>query len=259
MGSAADYNQVGGASVAGGAATGAAIGTFIAPGIGTLVGAAIGSAVGGMAGAIGIGNKAKKYAKKAKAVQREREMNAQSANYLSMIREARLARAGSLAAATYSNIATSSLTSSALSSIGSQSQYSVQFTANDQRLVQLYNHYMKKAGAAAKAASTTQTIGQLSSMAFGLGAAGLAASSTAAASANASVGISGVGDTLAVNGSMEAAGLGSGASWGTIGSAWSSAYNAAYTQAFSSNLMQVSLWSNVSSQLNQGISQYNRI
>lgn len=148
---------------------GAAIGSII-PGVGTAVGAGIGAAIGGIAGSIGLGNKAKKRAKKARQVQQEREQNAQNATYLQMIRQARLARSGSLAASTAYGLASSSLATSALSSIGSQSQYSVQYTANDQRLVQLYNRYMKKAGDYAKAAQTTLAAGQLASLAIPLGA-----------------------------------------------------------------------------------------
>lgn len=189
------------ASVGGGAAAGAAIGTAVAPGIGTLIGGAIGAAVGGIGGALGLGNKAKKYQKKARAVQKEREGNAQAEQYLQMVRQARQYRAGSLAAATYSDIATSSLTTSALSSIGSQSQHNVQFTANDERLITLYNKYMKKAGAYAKAAKTTMTAGQITSTALSLGAAASAASAagTSAMAANAVGTMGPVMDTAAYN------------------------------------------------------------
>lgn len=189
------------ASVGGGAAAGAAIGTAVAPGVGTLIGGAIGAAVGGVASAFGFGNKAKKYQKKAKAVQKEREGNAQAEQYLQMVRQARQERAGSLAAATYLNLATDSLTTAALSSIGSQSQHNVQFTANDERLITLYNKYMKKAGAYASAAKTTMTAAQITSTAFSLGAAGAAASAagTSAMAANAVGPMGPVMDTAAYN------------------------------------------------------------
>lgn len=179
----ASANAQGLGTVGGGAAAGAAIGTAIAPGVGTLIGGAIGGVVGGIAGSIGLGKKGKKKAKQARRIQQEREQNAQNATYLQMIRNARLNRAGSLAASTAYGLSSSSLATSALSSIGSQSQYSVQYTANDQRLVGLYNRYMKKAGDYAKAAQTTLAAGQMTGLV--LGAAGIAAGAGTAAVAEA--------------------------------------------------------------------------
>ena len=227
MSTASSANRTGIGSVAGGAATGAAIGSVI-PGVGTLVGAAVGSAVGGIAGSLGLGNKAKKYARRARRVQRERESNAQEATFLQMIREARLARAGSLSATANYGISSSSLATSALSSIGSQSQYSVQYTANDQRLINLYNKYMKKAGSYAKAAKTTLATGQLASMAFGVGAAFASAGATAAASV--------VGETGPMLPSTTA-----------------------YAEALSNNLLTASMWNSVASPIFSGVDRYNQI
>lgn len=257
MSTSSSANQAGMASVGAGAATGAAIGSVI-PGIGTLAGAAIGSAIGGIAGSIGLGNKAKKNAKRAKRLQQERERNAEADTYLQMIREARQARAGSLAYSTAYGLASSSLATSAMSSIGSQSQYSVQYLANDQRLVKKINNYLKKAATYAKASQTTLATGQLASMAFGVGAAASAAAGTAAGAAT------GAGNTLASGGSMEAAGLGIGADWGAIGASGSTVaganavYNSAYATAFSNNLMQLGMWQSVASPIYQGIQQYNQ-
>lgn len=131
-------------SVGYGASQGAMAGSVFGP-----WGAAIGGAVGGIMGGI-MGKKAKKYKKymrMAAAVQSEREQNAVQAQYIAQLREARMARAGSMAGALTSNIETSSLATSALSSIGSQAQYNVQYTANDRRLFQLYAQYMQRAGA----------------------------------------------------------------------------------------------------------------
>ena len=228
MSTASSANMTGAGSVAGGAATGAAIGTMIAPGVGTLIGASVGSAVGGIAGSLGLGNKAKKYARRARRVQREREGNAQEATFLQMIREARLARAGSLSATANYGISSSSLATSALSSIGSQSQYSVQYTANDQRLINLYNKYMKKAGSYAKAAKTTLATGQLASMAFGVGAAFSSAGAAAAGSV--------VGETGPMLPSATA-----------------------YAEALSNNLLQVSMWNSVASPIFSGVDRYNQI
>lgn len=128
-----------------GAAQGAAAGSVFGG-----WGAAIGGVIGGIGGFFGgsKAKKAKKYMKKANAVQKEREQNAVEAQYLQMLREARMQRAGSLAASTNLGISTSSLSTSALSSIGSQAQYNVQFLGEDRRLFSLYAKYMEKAGQA---------------------------------------------------------------------------------------------------------------
>lgn len=129
-----------GYGVAQGAAAGSALGPW-----GTAVGAVVGGFVGFNMGRKA--KKAKKYMQKAVAVQQEREQNAVQAQYIAQLRQARMARAGSLAASIVSGISTSSLATSALSSIGSQAQYNVQYTANDRRLFQLYSQYMQRAGA----------------------------------------------------------------------------------------------------------------
>lgn len=216
------------------AAAGAAIGSIV-PGVGTAIGAAVGGIVGSVVG----GKKAKKAAKKAAAIQREREQNAQDATYLQMIRQARMARSGSLAASTAYGLSSSSLTSSALSSIGSQSQYSVQYTANDQRLVEKYNYYMRKAGKYAKAAQVSLATGQLLSTIAGTAGAfaGASAAATSAASAEAVPSIAGVMGPMDV----------------------SSIYNTTYASTLQSNLMNVGMWQNVASPIYQGINRYNQI
>jgi len=226
---------------------GAAIGSII-PGVGTAVGAGIGAAIGGIAGSIGLGKKAKKSAKKARQVQQEREQNAQNATYLQMIRQARLARSGSLAASTAYGLASSSLATSALSSIGSQSQYSVQYTANDQRLVQLYNRYMKKAGDYAKAAQTTLAAGQLASLAIPLGAGIIGAGMAGGSSAIAATAVGEAGPTLPTSSiSTYLSGFGSG-----VGEYFSSgaATDLLKTWGAASTFMQP---------IYTGISQYNQI
>ena len=117
----------------------------------------IGAGLGAISGAFG-GSKAKKskkYAKKAAAIQQQREQNAVEAQYLQMIRQGRATRAASQAGAAYAGIATSSLSTSALSSIGSQLGYNIEYLAEDRRLYSLYSNYMKKAGKAAQAYQTT--------------------------------------------------------------------------------------------------------
>ena len=240
MSTSSSANQTGMASVGAGAATGAAIGSIV-PGVGTVIGGSIGAAVGGIAGSLGLGKKAKKYAKKAAAVQREREQNAQQATYLQMIRQARMARAGSLAASTSYGLASSSLATSALSSIGSQSQYSVQYTANDQRLVELYNHYMKKAGAYAKSAQTTLAVGQLASIAIPIGAGAIGAGMAAGNAA--------IGEMTGAQVMAE----------GTAGAYWSG-FGQGFGNYFSSGAATPWLTAGaIMSPIYQGIGQYNQI
>lgn len=133
-----------GYGAAGGFAQGAAAGSVFGP-----WGSAIGGVIGAGMGIMGAhdAKKSKQYQQQAQAIQMQREQNAVEAKYLQMLREARMNRAGSLQASINSGIATSSLSTSALSSIGSQAQYNVQYLANDRRLFQLYSMYMQKAGA----------------------------------------------------------------------------------------------------------------
>ena len=252
------YSQ-GAGIVGGGAATGAAIGAALTSwsGPGALIGASVGSAIGGIAGSIGIGNKAKKYAKKARRVQQERERNAQDAAYLQLIREARFARSGSLAASTTYGLATSSLATSALSSIGSQSHYSVQYTANDQRLVQLYNRYMKKAGGYAKAAQTTLATGQLASLAFGIGG---VASGAFAGAASQPVG------TVTAEQMLEGTTVGATEITPAMGLVYdlptASSQILSSAQAGASNLnglLALNLWTSFMDPIYKGVNQYNQI
>lgn len=230
MSIASSSNQKGAAYVG----TGAAIGSII-PGVGTAIGAAVGAAVGGIVGALDIGSSAKKRAKKARAIIREREQNQQEASYLQMIRQARIARAGSLAASTTYGISSSSLATSALSSIGSQSQYSVQYTANDQRLLQLYNRYMKQAGDYAKAAQTTLATGQLVSTVFTLGGAFAGASAASTAAGNEAV------------------------AQGISGTALEAAKSQAYSTALKTGLENAIIMNQITSPIIQGVNQYNQI
>lgn len=237
----------GGSAVATGAAIGAIAGTFIPiPGIGTAIGAGIGAQIGGVVGALGLGSSAKKAAKRATAYQIEREENVQEANYLAMLRTARVSRASSLAAASAYDIATSSLATSALSSIGSQSQYSVNYTANDQRLIDLIKQYQKKAGTLSKVASDTMKIGQVAGTALtmyglaqGAGAAGTAASTAAKTQALKAAGSTGMGV--------------SGATLNQIGSA---AYSQAFTDALKSSSYLLSLPNLITSFGQQALPRY---
>lgn len=150
-------------SAATGAATGAAIGSVV-PGIGTAVGAAVGAVVGAVYGGIaggfsgGKAKKAKKYAKMAAAVKREREENAIYDQYLQYIRNVRVARSEALLGAVASNAVGSSASQGGLAGIGSQAAYTIQYTAEDKRLNDLYNAYLKLANKNAKKAEDIMEI-----------------------------------------------------------------------------------------------------
>lgn len=150
-------------SAATGAATGAAIGSVV-PGIGTAVGAAVGAVVGAVYGGIaggfsgGKAKKAKKYAKMAAAVKREREENAVYDQYLQYIRNVRVARSEALLGAVASNAVGSSASQGGLAGIGSQAAYTIQYTAEDKRLNDLYNTYMRLANKNAKKAEDIMDI-----------------------------------------------------------------------------------------------------
>lgn len=111
-------------------------------------GAALGALSGGFGGSKA--RKARKYARRAARVQQQREANAAEATFLQQIREGRITRAASSASAAALGISTSSLSTSALSSIGSQTGYNMQYLAEDRRLYSLYSRYMRKAGRAAQ-------------------------------------------------------------------------------------------------------------
>lgn len=145
--------------VAGGVGTGASLGSVI-PGVGTLIGGAVGGLVGGAFGALSgkRNDKAAKYARLAQEVQKQREYNVMYNQQLQYIRDVRMQRAESLLAAANADVSSGSLSQGALSSIGSQSAYSLQTQAEDTRLAELYNTYAQKAGKLAGQASKIQSI-----------------------------------------------------------------------------------------------------
>lgn len=150
----------------GGATSGAAMGSLGGP-IGTIIGGVVGGVVGAVGGIFtGKKNKkAKKYAKKANEIQQQREENANEAQYLALIREARINRAASVAEGSALGLQTSSLMSNAVSSIGSQTSYTQNYLAEDTRLFKLYSEYTKKAGKYATQAANTQSMwGALASL-----------------------------------------------------------------------------------------------
>lgn len=145
--------SMGFSGAASGAMIGAALGTTVFPVVGTIIGGAIGLGAGLISGGFSgsKARKANKYAKKAAAIQLERERNMTEAQMLMDIRRGRITRASSQAEVDTLGLGTSSLSTSALSSIGSQLGYNLEFTANDRRLYELYSNYMKRAGKAAQA------------------------------------------------------------------------------------------------------------
>lgn len=149
-------NQIVGTSAIAGGAQGAAIGAKMGGGWGALIGGIVGTGVGLVGGTYQA--KSSSYSKKAQAIQREREANEVEARYLQMIRQGRIARSSSLAASTSAGLSTSSLSTSALSSIGSQLGYNIQYLANDRRLQDLYNYYMRKAERASNKFKLIDTI-----------------------------------------------------------------------------------------------------
>ena len=107
--------------------------------------------------------------------------------------------------------------------------------------IELYNRYMKKAGAYSKAASTTMSVGQLASTAFGVGAV-FAAAPVAATSVGAS-----------------AAGI-SESSVGPLTATQMAAFNAAYTPAYSTALTTgLKLAVNVPQAVATNVNRYNQI
>ena len=139
-----------------GATSGAIQGAAVGFAVGNVPGAIIGGIAGGISGAIsgGKARKAAKFARKAAKIQQQREANAAEAQYLQYIREGRMTRASSLAASEALGINTSSLSTSALSSVGSQLGYNIQFLGEDRRLYQKYKKYMSLAGRATQAYQT---------------------------------------------------------------------------------------------------------
>jgi hypothetical protein len=135
--------------------SGAQLGTSIYPGWGTVIGAAVGAIVGSISGRI-TGRKAvkaKEYERKAKAIKKDREENAVYNQYLSYMRQARIARAQSIQSSVNAGIGSSSLTSGAVAGLASQVAYGTQYTAEDWRLNSLYNEYLRLANKNANKAS----------------------------------------------------------------------------------------------------------
>jgi gas vesicle protein len=156
---AKEVGKEAGMSAASGATAGATLGTAIMPGWGTAIGAAIGAVVGGIAGAFSGSSKkkAKRYQKLAAKVQQEREANRDYEQFLQMIRQQRIARATTMSQAVSLGIEESTALQGAVSGQQSQTAHGINYLAEDRRLQELYNSYMKSAGKAASIAQDQST------------------------------------------------------------------------------------------------------
>ena len=168
-----------------GAAAGASVGAFGGP-VGMGIGAAVGAVVGGAWGSIGgrHGDKAKKYMRKARKIQQQREAEAYRQSLLSELRKGRIQRASNLAAAVAAGIEEGSASQANLSSIGSQISNVVEYMSVDRGRAVQYAEYMAKAKKQANKAKDTMSA--LSTTATVVGAIGMVGSGIAAASSTAS-------------------------------------------------------------------------
>lgn len=252
---------------AAGASFGAAVGSII-PGVGTAIGAVVGAVVGGVAGAFG-GAKGGKYGdtaiqkqKLANIIQYQREQEAYRQQYLRVLREGRIQRASSLAAAVAMGIEGGSGAQAALSSIGSQVANQVEYMSVDRsrEILAAYlqgesARYQKKSSDTMGMVSTASTVVGAIGTAISLGSA-LAASSAASTAAKAGAGgvaqASGVGSSVATNTASSIAGTtgagivssGSGVAFSnTAGYFSSEVWNQAATQLYQRAILQQSLTS----------------
>lgn len=159
-----------------GAVQGAAAGAAVGGPVGAAIGAVIGTAWGAFAG--GLGDKAEKKLKQAKRIQRQRERDAYKQRLLSTLRQGRIQRASSLAAAVAANAINSSGTEAALSSIGSQIANQVEYMSVDQGRALKVEQLTSKGQKLAKRAETHQQA--MSTTATVVGLAGLANSALSA-------------------------------------------------------------------------------
>lgn len=171
-----------------GAVQGAAAGAAVGGPVGAVIGGVIGTVWGTFAGSLG--DKAEKKFKQAKAIQRQRERDAYKQRLLSTLRQGRIQRSSSLAAAVAANAINSSGTEAALSSIGSQIANQVEYMSVDQGRAVKIEQLTSKGQKLAKRAEAHQQALSATSTAVSLGA--LAASGTAAVA-----GTQGVGDVAA--------------------------------------------------------------
>lgn len=171
-----------------GAVQGAAAGASISAAVGFAdfgLSAVVGGIVGGIGGAIAgkHGDKAKKYMRMAQMVQQQREAEAYRQQYLSVLRQGRIQRASSLAAAVAMGIEGSSGAQAAVSSIGSQIANQVEYMSVDRGREILISELLAKAKKQQK--KSQDKMGMVSTGATIVGAIGTAVSLAGAMSASA--------------------------------------------------------------------------
>ena len=158
-----------GTGMGAGASVGAAVGMVGGPAgaaAGALVGAGIGAAIGGLVGGVGgfmsggKKKKAAKYAKKARALQRQREDEAYKQNLLSQIRQARISKASMLASTVAAGAEEGSGSEGALSSYGAQTANVVEYLSVDRGRAVQAAYYASRAKKNASTASAIDTTAQ---------------------------------------------------------------------------------------------------
>lgn len=250
---------------AAGASFGAAVGSVI-PVVGTAIGAVVGGIVGGVAGALGgakgggYGDTAIRKQRMANFIQFQREQEAYRQQYLRVLREGRIQRASSLAAAVAMGIEGGSGAQASVSSIGSQIANQVEYMSVDRAREIIVSYlqgesarYQKKSSDTMGMVSTASTVVGAIGTAISLGSS-LAASSAATTAAKAGVnGISqasGVGSSAATQAASNIAGTtgagivssGSGVAFSnTAGYFSSEVWNKAATQLYQRAMLQQSL------------------
>lgn len=158
-----------------GALTGAAQGAITGAQIAGPYGAVVGAVIGAVGGAIGGGQakKARKYANKAKALQRAMSLMDAGIQRRDMVRAFRIGRAESVAASAASGEGglLSSAPIGAISSLGSQFKFNLRYFDQRIRDFMTMQSYVDKAGKYANKAATTGAImGALNSAASAYGA-----------------------------------------------------------------------------------------
>lgn len=168
-----------------GVASGASLGFAVGGPLGAVIGGIAGGIVGGIGGAIAgkHGKKAKRYMRMAMQVQQKREAEAYRQQYLSVLRQGRIQRASSLAAAVAMGIEGSSGAQAAVSSIGSQIANQVEYMSVDRGREVLVSELLAKAKKQQQKSSNT--MGMVSTGATIVGAIGTAVSLAGAMSASA--------------------------------------------------------------------------
>ena len=168
-----------------GIASGASLGFAVGGPLGAVIGGIAGGIVGGIGGAIAgkHGKKAKKYMRMAMQVQQKREKEAYRQQYLSVLRQGRIQRASSLAAAVAMGIESSSGAQASLSSIGSQIANQVEYMSVDRGREVLVSELLAKAKKQQQKSSNT--MGMVSTGATIVGAIGTAVSLAGAMTASA--------------------------------------------------------------------------